>query len=326
MDLEPNELQTELVAVIRKLCAGTFPVETLRSRMELGGAIDRPSWKLLAEAGVFSLRRPEHLDGVGLAMTDGVLLFQELGRSLVPGPLVASHLAATHDLVTGAHNGSMVTGLIEASGGPIAVEHFDSLDALVVLHEREVRLVGREELVASTGAASVTPTDSLTPVSYLQEIPSGECIGDVSMAQRLRLEGTCLTAALQVGIAGAATTLATEYAKVRHQFDRPIGSFQAVKHLLADMFARYEVARAAVDAAAATIDYPEVGDPFAATSSAKILAGEAARLNGKSGIQVHGGMGFTWEVDAQLYLKRAWVLDTHFGSSDDHADLLAAHL
>ena len=123
-----------------------------------------------------------------------------------------------------------------------------------------------------------------------------------------------------------ATELATEYAKEREQFGRAIGSFQAVKHLCADMLVRAEVARAAVYAAAVALDGRSDDDPARAASAAKIMAGDAAIANGKSGIQVHGGIGFTWEVDAQRFWKRATVLDTHFGNSDEHAEAVASTL
>ncbi len=99
-----------------------------------------------------------------------------------------------------------------------------------------------------------------------------------------------------------------------------------MKHICADMVVRAEVARAAVDAAACVLDDPSTGELTRALSGAKLLANEAAITNGKSATQVFGGMGFTWEVDVHLYLKRAWVLDTHFGSIDHHADALAATL
>jgi alkylation response protein AidB-like acyl-CoA dehydrogenase len=118
--------------------------------------------------------------------------------------------------------------------------------------------------------------------------------------------------------------MAVAYAKERQQFDRPVGSFQAVKHILADMLVRAEVARAAVYAAGAHLDDPGVGDVLRAVTGAKLMAGDAALANGKACIQVHGGMGFTWEVDAHLYLKRARVLDTVFGSTQAQAEVMAA--
>ncbi|MCU1428967.1 MAG: acyl-CoA dehydrogenase family protein, partial [Actinomycetia bacterium] len=110
----------------------------------------------------------------------------------------------------------------------------------------------------------------------------------------------------------------------RQQFDRPIGSFQAMKHMLADMVVSTEVARAAVYAAGAHLADPDLPGLERAISTAKVMAGEAAVANGKTATQVHGGMGFTWEVDVHLYLKRAWALDSRFGSRDAHCDAVAA--
>jgi alkylation response protein AidB-like acyl-CoA dehydrogenase len=135
-----------------------------------------------------------------------------------------------------------------------------------------------------------------------------------------------LTAALQVGLAQGGLDLAVRYAKERTQFDRLIGSFQAVKHLLAESLARVDLARAAVLVAALTIDDPQAGDTAEAVSAAKILADDAATQGGRCCVQVHGGMGFTWEVLAHLYLKRAWLLETCFGLPDEHAARLAAAL
>jgi alkylation response protein AidB-like acyl-CoA dehydrogenase len=157
-------------------------------------------------------------------------------------------------------------------------------------------------------------------------MPSGSSVGDASAAELLAARGAILTSALHLGLAEAATDLAVEYAKERQQFGKPIGQFQAVKHICADMISHVEVARAAVYMAGVTLDDPEVGDPVRAASTARIVAGEAAAFCGKNCIQVHGGMGYTWEVDAHLYLKRAWVLDLTFGTSDEHAEALAALL
>ena len=116
-----------------------------------------------------------------------------------------------------------------------------------------------------------------------------------------------------------ATELATQYAKEREQFGKVIGSFQAVMHICADMLIRAEVARVAVYAAAVALDGKSDDDAERAVASAKCVAGDAALQNGKWGIQVHGGNGFTWEFDIGRYWKRACVLDTQFGNSDEHA-------
>jgi alkylation response protein AidB-like acyl-CoA dehydrogenase len=180
---------------------------------------------------------------------------------------------------------------------------------------------------ASIDAHAVAdPLDPLTPLHRVDALSRGTQVAGVEEAVRWRTIGAARVAAQQLGIAVAATDLAVAYAKERQQFDRPIGSFQAVKHLLADMLVRAEVARAVVYAAGVTLDDPEIGDVSRAVATAKLMAGEAAVRNGKTCVQVFGGMGFTWEVDAHLYLKRAWMLDTVFGSSDDHALAIAGGL
>jgi alkylation response protein AidB-like acyl-CoA dehydrogenase len=158
----------------------------------------------------------------------------------------------------------------------------------------------------------------------VQELPAGVQVAGPDTAAAWRLEGATLAAALLLGLAEAVTDLAVAYAKDRRQFDRPIGSFQAVKHILADMLVRAEVARAAVYAAGVHLDDPDVGDVQRAVATAKLMAGDAALANGKACIQVHGGMGFTWDVDAHLYLKRARVLDTVFGSTQSQAEVMAS--
>ena len=140
------------------------------------------------------------------------------------------------------------------------------------------------------------------------------------------LPGAVLAAAMLFGIAEMSQELATEYAKGREQFGRPVGGFQAVKHMLADMFVRQELCRSIVYAAGATVDTPEVGSVPRAVAAAKLMAGEAAMKNARACIQVHGGMGYTWEVPAHYYLKRTWVLENVFGGVEDHADAMAEQI
>jgi len=319
MDFRLDEDQQALRAGIRDFCDGRVGVDQLRE-LEGERAVDPALWRELAEMGVFSLRQPESRGGVGLATADAVIVFAELGRRLVPGPLVWTHLAAA--LVPGAADGEAVVGGIDAAEGapPWLAEHFDRLDALLVLRPDAVEVVDPKRVAAKpTGA----PLDPHTPLHLLEALPRGERVGDADASRQLRLEGAALVAAQLLGIAEATTELATEYAKRREQFGRPIGSFQALKHLLADMFVRQEIARAAVYAAGATLDDPLVGDVALAVASAKVVAGEAALKNARACIQIHGGMGYTWEIPAHYYLKRAWACENLFGSVDEHADRVA---
>jgi alkylation response protein AidB-like acyl-CoA dehydrogenase len=304
VDFDLSDDQVALRDGIRSLCAGRFPIKRVRE------GFDRGAHAELAEAGVFSLRS----DGFGVA--DAAVVFEELGRAAVPGPLVWGYLA--HGVVDG-----IVGGLeIARRPPPWMIDHLDAIDRLLVVDEGGVRAVPAGKIVGAVPVAR--PLDPLTPVHRVDELPPGEVVGGEELLRGWRLEGPVVTAAFLVGAAQACTDLSVAYAKERRQFDRPIGSFQAVKHLLADMLVRTEVARASVHAAACTLDDPMVGDVARAVAGAKMLAGETAITNGRTATQVHGGMGFTWEVDVHLYLKRAWVLDTVFGSVDEHADAVAA--
>ena len=318
MNFELNEDEVALQKGIRELCRARVPLDKLR---EGEGVLDRGLWRELGDAGVFSLRLPEDRGGVGLGWTQAVLVFEELGAALVPGPLVGTHLAA--GLVDGAETGERIVGFVEADRSPILVEHADALDDVLVLNTDGIRRVDPGTI---EGPPIERPLDPLSPLHLLEAVPDGQALASSNDAARLRLEGAALVAAQLLGIARETTELATAYAKERTQFDRPIGSFQAVKHLLADMLVRAEVARAAVYAAGVLLDDPRSGDPARAVAAAKLLAGEAAVANGKVCIQVHGGMGFTWEAAPHLYLKRAAVLATTFGSSDEHAESMAEHL
>ncbi len=289
MDLDLNDDQVALRDGIASMLDARF--DTARVRM----GFDREMFDELANAGVFSLRAD------GFSWSDCVVVFEQLGRHCVPGPLVPSVLLGD----------GRCAGVLDGGW----VEHVDALD-VVVIPGRGTCPPG-----ALDPAPSSWPLDPCTPVARA-DIPADVQDARIDWTAWQR-GGALLTAALQLGLADRCTELAVGYAKERMQFDRPIGSFQAIKHLCADMLVRTEVTRAAVYAAGAALDE---GEAARAIAGAKALAGEAAILNGKTATQVHGGMGFTWEVDVHLYLKRAWVLDTHFGAGERHCDDVAAAL
>ncbi len=341
MDFRVGDDQRELAEGIRAMVAGRLPLDHLRAREGDACAIDAADWTALGETGVFALTLPEPA-GTGLAMAEAVVVFEELGRALIPGPLVGTFLAARADMVEGASEGRVQVGVHCLGGaGPVLVEHLGSSDALLVFGADGRGPATLLPRVAASGATRVeTPLDPLTPLWRLDALPAGRPVpgDDGSLSLSLWRDGTLLTAALQVGHATEALDLAVAYAKEREQFGTPIGSFQAVKHLCADMLVRTEVARAAVHAAACLVDAPDVVDTEAAVAGctagqlvdrsvggAKLLADEAALGNARAAIQVHGGMGFTWEVPLHLHLKRARVLSTSFGTPAARATALAAY-
>jgi alkylation response protein AidB-like acyl-CoA dehydrogenase len=319
MDFELTDDQQALQEGMRSFCAGRFPMGVVRSLTSSGG-VDRDLWRELAGMGTFSLRLPERDGGVGLGVADAVLVFEELGRSLVPGPTVWTHLAA--GLIDGAATGETVVGGIERDDATHLIEHFDALDVVLVVDDDGAWAIPARE-ISFTGSPP-DPLDPLTPVARFDaDLPQGHQVLGAEEASRLRLIGASLVASQLLGIAEATIDLAVSFAKERVQFDRPIGSFQALKHLMADMVARTEIARGAVYAAGVTLDDPAVGDAERAVAAAKLTAGEAAIANAKTCIQVHGGMGYTWEVDAHLYFKRAYVLEPCFGTRDAWAERMA---
>jgi len=321
MDFRVDEDQQALQEGVRAFCEDRVPLEALPELVKQGG-IDRALWRELAELGVFNLRLPEAQGGVGLGYADAVLIFAELGRRAVPGPLVWSHLAA--GLVEGAASGDVIVGGLDQmvpSNAPILVEQLAGIDALLVLRPEGVLRLDARDL---RGDPVENPSDPLTPVTHVAELPAGERIGDAAAARRLRRDGAALVSGQLLGLAETSLALAVEYSKGRQQFKRPIGSFQALKHIMADMYLRQEQARAAAYAAGATLDDPEVGDPDQAVAVAKLICEEAAHKNARACIQIYGGMGFTWEMPPHYYLKRTWVLETLFGGAQEHAEALAA--
>jgi alkylation response protein AidB-like acyl-CoA dehydrogenase len=305
VDLELSTDEQELVGAIRRLCAERFSMEQVRAG-EGRRLLDRQGWSALAETGVFSLRTGGD-GGAGLGLAAAALVFEELGRALVPGPLVGTEVAA--GVVKGAATGEVPVALVRrplaGCAVPVVVGDFDALGALVVVGEDGAELLAPESLDAEPVGEGLDP---LTPLWRLGRLPAGEALGDAATAARLWRDHQVLCAALLVGMAAATCDMAVHHAKGRVQFGVPIGSFQAVKHLCADMLVRAETARAALHVAALTADQPEVGDDRRAAAGAALVAGRAALDNAKASLQVHGGMGFTWEVPVHLYLKRAVVV------------------
>ncbi|MEU1145760.1 acyl-CoA dehydrogenase family protein [Streptomyces sp. NPDC005863] len=279
MDFQLTEDHTALRSGMRQLLEARFTLRDATDR------VHRALWRDLGDAGFFSLALPEADGGVGLGLPEAVLIFEEAGRALLPGPAVASFLAA--GVVPGAAAGEVVVTAVDGALVPWLAE------ADVVQGD-------------VTGAVPLRSVDPLTP---LHRVPDA---GGLT-------RGALLYAAEQLGSASRTCEAAVQHARRREQFGRPIGAFQAVKHLCAQMLVRAELARAAVYAAAVT------GDALDARA-AKLLADDAAVRNARDCLQVHGGMGFTWESDVHLHLKRAWVRAELGCTARDAEEELAAAL
>ncbi|MFJ3939891.1 acyl-CoA dehydrogenase family protein [Streptomyces parvus] len=332
MDFQLSDDQRALRSGMRDLLGAVFDRDRLRAAVERDGALDRSLWRELGAAGFFALRLPEEAGGVGLGLPEAVLLFEEAGRALLPGPLVATHLAA--GLVKGAAEGEAV---VTAVAGELPVAHLAEADAVLVVGAEPPagEATGAESLTGEALRAFVVaarPVRSMDPLTPLHCAPAASvrtrAVAERAPAAtertpahagRFRFEAALLTAAEQLGSAARTTEAAVQHAGSREQFGSPVGAFQAVKHLCADMLARTEPARAAVYAAAVTGDPVEI-------AAAKLLADEAAVRNARDCLQIHGGMGFTWEADVHLHLKRAWLRAASWLTGAGAEELLAADL
>ena len=323
MDFIPTEDQEALRGAVRDVLARDFTREHLQAAGDAPETVRLGSfrlWNALAEMGVFTVRLPESEGGLGGGLVEAALILEELGKSLVPGPLVGTMLAAGRlpDIEPGAP-----VGVLEADSNPLLVEHFGDLAALVVLDGATVRLVHPADVDASQVEH---PLDPLTPVWSVSALPAGAALeGDAGNAAAWRRDGAVLTAALQAGIAAATTDLAVAYAKQREQFGKPIGAFQAVKHICADMFARAEPPRSPWKPRRPR--RPARRRRCRPGCAGREAAGGRGRFGQQPGLRPGSRRhGLHLEVVAHFYLKRAWVHATQFGSEEETSEALAQSL
>jgi alkylation response protein AidB-like acyl-CoA dehydrogenase len=321
MEFRLDGAQVELQQTVARFFGDRFPLESIVNREGL--PLDRSVWADLASLGVLGLLVPEEAGGSGLGLVEAALVFEQVGSHLVPGPLLWTVIAAP--LVDGAASGDVVVGGTTApvDGGSVVVANAADLDVLLVVADDTVTAHRTSTLDAP---AALEPLDPMTPVGRFAGLGAGDVVCGPAETSTLRLRGTALSAAVLAGVAGRALDVASAYALDRHQFDAPIGSFQAVKHLLADMYLRSTLAQSAAYAAAAVVQDPGDDDADRAASAAKLLAAESAIDNAGAAVQILGGMGFTWDMLPNHLLKRAWVVDQDLGTADDHALLLGSKL
>jgi alkylation response protein AidB-like acyl-CoA dehydrogenase len=346
MDLMPTSEQDAIRDSVRAFLDGELPMERVRALMGAPQSEYAEVWRHAAVLGFFALGLPEALGGAGYALTEEMVLFEELGRSLAPGPWLGSVLAA-HALARGGAEArqalaAVVAGELRAAacidpwGDPLKVQGdrvsgrrravlgAGLADGFVVVDEAALLFVRRGDGVAVEAGPSLDETNPVGNVAFRD----ASCIvlsRDAADVAALRRAATVLSCAEAVGGTARTVEMSVDYAKVRHQFGKPIGSFQAVKHRCADMAVRAEVARSATVYGAVSVRDGAADADFQA-SVAKVLTADAYIRNSADNVQNHGGMGFTWECDAHLYVKRARAFDATFGSRRAQLDALVAGL
>jgi alkylation response protein AidB-like acyl-CoA dehydrogenase len=298
---------------------------------------DASTWTRFAEMGFLGLHLPEAVGGQGLGAIELAVVLEEMGRVCAPGPyldvVLASALlagaggqerllaevAAGRKIVTIARDDSPYAGIAQpvtscerdrVRGTKYFVSFAADADALLVTTPQGIALVG--------GPFATTPLPTLDPAQRFSRVELDHPAALVAKPEALsRLDpliATCAGAML-LGVMSRAFEITLDYVKTRQAFGRAIGQFQALQHRFAEMLLRVESTRSAVYRAAWSIDNAEA-DAALAAASAKVYAAEASRLVCGESIQMHGGIGFTWELDVHFFFKRAKTLESHYGSTE----------
>jgi alkylation response protein AidB-like acyl-CoA dehydrogenase len=269
--------------------------EAVRRAMESPRGYDESLWSLLCEqVGVAALVVPEEMGGAGGELADAAAVLEELGRSLVPTPLLGTTLAELGLLAGDEPDGETLEQL--AAGASIGAVVFDR-DYVINGDVADVVLAVEDGRILRWSDVTVETVHTLDPTRRLARVTPGAStvIGsNPGMADFAAI----LLAAEQIGAAARCLELTVEYTQQRVQFGRPIGSFQALKHRMADMYVAVQSARAVIG------DAIESPTPVTA-AMARLAASEAFCAVAGDAIQLHGGIAITWEHDMQLYFKRA---------------------
>jgi alkylation response protein AidB-like acyl-CoA dehydrogenase len=297
---------------VRDLLADACPPAMVRAAWEGGPGYDVKLWRRLGEMGVLGLLAPEDQGGLGLSEVDLVLLLEETGRAAMPGPIV-EHAAVAVPLLAAARQDDLVGRAVTGEAVLTATDRAErtgwtsGADGVVLLDG------GRARLVDAVSASPLDCVDRSRRDSRM-EWADGPGLGGTALS----LDRAALGVAAQLcGVSAHLIQTTVDYVTQRRQFGVPIGSFQAVKHHLADALLLLEHARPPVYRAAWSVAHtsPDRGRDV---SMAKVMAGRAAAVAARAALQCHGAIGYTWEHDLHLWLKRAWVLERAWGTSDEH--------
>jgi len=303
--------QLDFRDAVRDLLANECPASVVRAAWENDDGRSGAAWRALAEMGVLGALAAEDAGGLGLTVLDVVLIVEEAGYAALPEPLVEHALVAVPVLDDPARAAAGEITVTASLGDPYVL-YGESADAIVVDDDDLLYVVDRADAMLAP-AAGIDASRRLAWVEWDPATP----VGDEATRHAAFDRGALGAAAQLVGLARRMLDLTVEYAKERQQFGVPIGSFQAVKHHLADSRIAIEFARPLVYRAAWSVTQ---GDPDASThvSMAKALASDAAMLTATQALQCHGAIGYSYEYDLHLFMKRAWALAATWGDAAWH--------
>ncbi len=355
MQFELSETQQLLAKTARQFLAAECPIAEVRRIMETPTAHDSALHRKMADQGWTGIAIPEAQGGMGLGMIELAATFEQLGRALVPGAFFSTVALAAPLLQTAAQLAPLCEGtqtataaLIEADADwnpatwqlPAVKHHLTGAKMFVpdaaqasflIAAARDNGNLGIYRIEPDAPGLEIIPLKSIDLTRRLYEVrfhntPTEPILtgpaAEQAIARALQIATLALTAEMAGGMARV-LELAVEYAKARKQFDTPIGKFQAVQHMCADMYLWSESTKSAVYYAAYALD-KNLPEAASALSVAKVYAADAYREIGNRAIQIHGGMGFTWENDVHLYYRRAKAGETMLGDNVFHRERLAS--
>ncbi len=320
MDFRFTEEQEMTAGVLRDLLSDLCRPADLRRLMASGAPRDEERWARIVEMGLAGALVDEAAGGLGLKPVDFVQAAEACGYACLPEPLVENtgvalpllaDAAPRHETLARALAGEITIAI----GHPIHpfVAEADTAGGILVARDGELHLIDPTE-ARLAAQPSADPFRRLFTVEFephaRTRLASANEAG--AMIDAALDRGALFAAAQLVGIAQRCVDLAVDYAKGRYQFGKPIGSYQAVKHHLATAQVKIEFARPVLYAAAAALPHADIYSR-ARVSHAKLAASGAADLAARTAVQVHGAMGYSWEVDVHFFLKRAIALDAWWG-------------
>ena len=334
MDFTFTDDQIAFRDAVRKYLMVEASPEMLRAMWDTPTGRDDAGFRKFAEQGLTAISISEADGGLGCGDVDWALIAEELGYYGVPDSLLATAclgvgllnaLPTEHALrrqwLPRVIDGAARLAVSEPDAELVAEAHV--ADLLLLHHEGELHAVTKNDVDVEFNP-SVDPGRRLHAVRWTPSDATRvlDATGAAPLWQQAFERGALVTAAQTVGLARRMIDLAVDYSAERKQFGKPIGSFQAVKHLMANVAVAVEFAKPVVYRAAHALQQ-HVPEAPVHVSHAKLAAAEAAWMATRNAIQVHGAMGYTWEVDLQIFMKRAWALDAAWGDRGTHKTRVA---
>lgn len=331
MDLLPSEEQKQIINACISFLEHELPVERIHKVNDNNPLLTRDLLAKMAELGWFGLGLSEEQGGVGYGLKEEVLLFVELGRFLaspaILGSVMGAHLATLageKELAAAIINGEKLVALATSTylqkpqiaatvSGEFYVFEGHDADLVLIADESGLALVDKSAISVFQNVVCMDEKIQMALISLDHVSTQAHA---TASKDNIYLRGVLLSAAMLLGIAQATRDRSVAYAKVREQYGKPIGAFQAIKHYCAEMAVKCESVMSLLYHAAIVLSNPQGAYGENArfdTRAAKILASNAAQDNANTAVQIHGGMGFTQEMDIHLFVKRAHVLDQLFG-------------